>query len=777
MERLLLQIAENSTMIEKVLGMNHGHLTPVDGQRILAALEGQPSSCAPQLLSPQLQSIGADLSPFAFATTSTVGIRRRKAPAASPAMACGLPLTAQCSSERIGDNELRDVAALLLAPPASDAPDLNCVEQFKLTSSRSNSSETSERDDEQQLKQTSLHINAKSDSLQDDWQGLGAGPSESASDEGDVSPHKRRGPNELTDRQRDVLEQTTRRRRKSEGHSSSLSNGANNQTLVLETIWGFIARKVQQTSLSSYSPSVMACDIAYIILTGATSLCTSLLVALLWSTTPVAVYEPRYIGLVVVYEICQFFFGVWMILQPFVQTLKGTWGVQDHIKTIGGNYLTSRWFVLDAFLTVPLEVVVIPWSPAAATWVMLRCLLRWVRVWSVLYRVSNPLHSSRFSLFVVALSVVIVTCCSWLCVFLFVFSHGVESAVNVVMFNVNTMATVGLEDPSPLQDTVNGMPYFALINLVGATLSVSLATAVMTRYLSYQDPLDKEINTKKSLLNSMFLHYRIPWSLQREIIPMFPRLIQHDNQIRIRSVVDALPHAVRVKLIHQIKSSALMKVEMFHTLHQSLRNNDDHQRSGGDVAVVELALASEDMVASAGMNLLHADTSFIVVLQGSCQVIHNTSRCDVLSVSSVDKDAAVLTLHSGAGFYVPLYRRAVHEMFAVISLQATHVLTLCRSDFEEWALRFPIAAAQVLQLAKDFHKDDPCTYQGEEEVLSSAGSCGMPSQHGMMMPAVSLFSQHNADANPWEAVDEGRAPVGNPFEAPLQVLSPSVTLT
>ena len=232
---------------------------------------------------------------------------------------------------------------------------------------------------------------------------------------------------------------------------------------------------------------------------------------------------------------------LWMLSRFVVQTREGFEMVVEP-SNIAATYIRHRlWF--DLLYALPVEYFFVMWLREGFAWMQLRHTLRLLRLFD-LYHSSNPLKPGRVWMQFVA----------WVCfgvIVMFALALGfwqLEAKHNLIdaMYWMSvTIVSVGYGDV--VAHSESGKVFSILTCFVGLLL-VSVVSAFATKLMTTKDLLEEQLSEKKLLLNSMFEFYDIPWPLRREIISLFPSVLDIQSEEQFRVMLNALPPFVATRI-------------------------------------------------------------------------------------------------------------------------------------------------------------------------------------------------------------------------------------
>lgn len=402
-------------------------------------------------------------------------------------------------------------------------------------------------------------------------------------------------------------------------------------------------------------------------------------------------------GSVASFLLIEAFSAVWMGMRLFVRNRRTEWEVLDDLEDIRDVYIHS-WFVLDCFYTVPIELAFLGWSPAGFHYASLRHLLRCVRVLS-LGSSSNPLIQSRqwfrFASFVCFVALV------WHCAACVYWSLENVTYVDSLWWALATMTTVGYGDVVPAQDRGR---IFAILTMVTGVMMVSSLTAFATSFLTATDPLSEEQDRQKNMMHSMLAYYRVPWSVQKEIIGLFPSVLEKQSQTDFASIAGDLPAFMKSKLDLYVNAKLLRQIPIFASV------SDDEMMLALSSSLQQRFFAPFENIVTYG------DLAFemFFLLRGTVEV----------TVPDGEGSEFVLaTLRNGSWFgELALLEEGNTRQATVQSVTSCEVLCLPKKAFDSIVQRFPAFLEIIKGEQNAFDIDDLA--QQPEGVSANGTSAG-----------------------------------------------------
>lgn len=299
----------------------------------------------------------------------------------------------------------------------------------------------------------------------------------------------------------------------------------------------------QQQSIDNDGPFASLTDVIFV----ASSVFTCILVISMWH--PLNKYdfdESPPFNIIVWFAFLAVSSLVWIALRFFMR-VRRDWDIIDEIPLIQRFYVRS-WFPFDLFICLPLELCFVSWANQLFYLFTLRHFLRYLRMFE-LGNSTNPLLPSRswfrFTHFLATMALVahMVGCIFWSLQYS---KNSNLTYIESLYWAVATMTTVGYGDIVPTQDT--GRVFSIFSSLLGVMVIATL-TAASSHFATSTDTLTEELNTKKMTMYAMLKHYNVPWSVQREVIQIFPSALTTYTEQKFKEHLELLPKFMQTKLM------------------------------------------------------------------------------------------------------------------------------------------------------------------------------------------------------------------------------------
>ena len=393
----------------------------------------------------------------------------------------------------------------------------------------------------------------------------------------------------------------------------------------------------------------------------------------------------------------QVFFGFWMYTRLFIRYRDNDWNVVDTSQLIRRHYARTT-FMFDLALTIPIEFLFLGWLNMGFRILCARHFLRWLRLYS-LGKSSNPLIPARSWFYFFIVFCLIVTMTHAFTKLFQSINVGSRTVVNVLtnstsiepvrsdyltaLYNIiATVTSVGYGDFVIHSDSVRVLLIAVMIFGVSCIATFS---AFATKFLTHQDLLAAEMNEKKRKMHSMLRYYGIPWELQREVISMFPSVLEADNEQNLKKCLTGLPQAVMSKIDKYLRVKLLRQTPIF-TAVSSLD------------ALGAVADMLEAVNFDVGMEVVRAGTvgdEMYIIVQG---VVEVSVAADKSQTKSVSGDREILAfLYPGQFFGEIALLQDVLRTATVTSVTSCSLLSLSKVNFDTIMTSYPDVHKIIVQ--------------------------------------------------------------------------------
>ena len=340
--------------------------------------------------------------------------------------------------------------------------------------------------------------------------------------------------------------------------------------------------------------------------------------------------------------------------------------MHDTIALAAAMYVrTPVLFVTDALSALPLELCLLPAGHAAFSYALLRHLLRIPRLYTLLTS-GNPMVVRRPVLeFLFVLSVATVAACAIAAAF--IYAEPTVNTLEAMYFVFATVLTVGYGDVVPV--TPSGR-YVAMGGMVLGLATVSSVTAMATALATRKDRLHQDLDDRKLLMSSMMAHYHVPWQLQKEIIALFPTMLDAYSDSAFEAMLTGLPKAHRLKLEGYSRLRYLKTVPLFDSL--------------GDDDALRVARCLTQVFAAAGELIIaqgEEGHEMYFLIRGAVEVY--------LQDPATGDSVVLKQLRDGSYFGEIALVSNKPRGANVAALCVTELLVLSEADFSQIELAFP----------------------------------------------------------------------------------------
>ena len=256
---------------------------------------------------------------------------------------------------------------------------------------------------------------------------------------------------------------------------------------------------------------------------------------------------------------------VWIGFRFFIRVRRG-WEIIDEVPLIQQYYLRT-WFPFDLFICFPIELAFIGWQNPVFYVLTLRHFLRYMRMID-LGNSTNPLLPSRsWFRFITFLATMCLVAHAVGNIFWSI-QHKFDPTITYIKslyWAVATMTTVGYGDIVPTEDQGR---IFAIFSALIGVMIISTFTAASTHFATATDTLTEELNNRKATMYAMMNHYDVPWSVQREVIQIFPAALTNYTEKQFKEHLEVLPKFMQTKLLEYFNAGLLRELPIFREVAQ-----------------------------------------------------------------------------------------------------------------------------------------------------------------------------------------------------------------
>jgi CRP-like cAMP-binding protein len=384
---------------------------------------------------------------------------------------------------------------------------------------------------------------------------------------------------------------------------------------------------------------------------------------------------------------------LWVMLQTFVRYKKGA-EVVDDPKVIRATYFKSPWMWLDLITIVPFEFALITVPLAFYILIFRQPILRFVRVYR-LAKSTDPLQPTNRNwvlLSFFALMLITVThlgaCLYWR---LEEFRpDGITKLdyVDSLYWMTATLSSTGYGD---LVATRRQSKIFSTVMmLVGVTL-ISSMTAIVTTFLTNKDALEEDQDRMRRMMGSMLRHYSIPYTLQREVVALFPTVLGATSEQQFKDMIRLLPSFMERRIEDYLRAKLLRQVPLFANLPTPAGVTDDTPPE----IVLEISRKLAVRYAAPGEFIIQAGDEgceLFILVHGAVDVLVPTGDVRMIEVEYEDgtvgdeeevEEKSVATLRSGSFFGEIALIEDTTRTASIQAIQACELLLLTKDDFQQ----------------------------------------------------------------------------------------------
>lgn len=380
----------------------------------------------------------------------------------------------------------------------------------------------------------------------------------------------------------------------------------------------------------------------------------------------------------------QLVFFLWMVTRIFIRQRKNEYEVVDDVPTLASMYITSKAFFLDAFMTLPVEMIFIGTKPEAFAVLASRHLLRWFRCISLSIS-SNPLAPTRIWFLFYLLVFGLITFVHVAAVTFPMVEGAVEGDVSFpfpltyvtsLYFIVTTVTSVGYGDCYPTQ--AYSRSFIIATQVVGICTYAGL-TAYTAHYLTNTDTHIQDLAATKQRVKAMLQYYNVPWKLRKEVMMNLQPALERRTEDLFLPLLSALPLHLRhdIQLFQRIK--LLRNVPILRELPETL--------------LAELARKAQVRYYSEFeyvMQMNESGNELYIIVDG---------RVELSGLVPSGRVQAITTLRSGHYFGEASLFESTMRIVNVKCVQTTEILSLNRTDFRFFVEEIP----ELAEMVRNYH--------------------------------------------------------------------------
>jgi CRP-like cAMP-binding protein len=467
-----------------------------------------------------------------------------------------------------------------------------------------------------------------------------------------------------------------------------------------------VKTKLNKTSFDPDGHFIMALDFIYILLTA------FYIIFLIWifiSPDEYAVDETPPWVFVVPLVASHGYTVLWVFSRLFVRVKRDA-EVIDDPKMIREEYTGSFWMFVDLSMIVPIEYVFIGSVPLAFYILLVRHpILRALRFVKIA-QTTDPLQPSNrmwvllSSFLVLALALGhLMACIYWrIEEYSFLDSRKLTYA-DSIYWAAATLTSTGYGD---LIATREETKIFATISMMLGVALISSLTAIVTTFLANKDALQEEQDRMRRMMSSMLRHYAIPYSLQKEVVALFPTVLAATSEQQFKEMIRLLPNFMEKRIEDYLRAKLLRQVPLF----ANLPGHSDNEPGSPPEVVLDLSRKLTVRYAAPGEYIIHAGDvgeAMFILVHGAVEVLVPTGETRVVETIYEDgtvveeeeiDEKPVATLRSGSFFGEIALIEDTKRTASVQAIQSCELLILSKDDFDQLvaksaALQNALAAA------------------------------------------------------------------------------------
>jgi CRP-like cAMP-binding protein len=444
-------------------------------------------------------------------------------------------------------------------------------------------------------------------------------------------------------------------------------------------------------TIDANHPVVVAADVTYI------AVCTAyvlLLVSVFVSPIEIGPFDQPPAAFVVALSLTLVFTALWVLLRSFARYTNGP-EIVDNPRLMRAEYRKSFWIVVDALTVLPLEFIFVVASPLTFYILLVRHpVLRIVRVLKLSHSTDPLLPNNRHWILLVGfLSTALVLIHLGACIYwtlegfdTYKEGHPPLQYTDAVYFALATLTSTGYGD---LVSTGFGTRIFASVMMLVGVALISSMTAIVTSFLTNKDALEEEQDRLRRMMSSMMRHYAIPYSLRREVITLFPTVLEATSEKQFKEMIHLLPTFIERRVDDYLRAKLLRQVPLFADLPPS----PGDEAGAPPEIVLELSRKLNVKYASQGDYILNAgDTGdeMYIIVHGAVDVLIPTGNTVVVDVLYDDgtiaeeeqpEERTVATLRSGTYFGEIALTQETTRTASVQAISNCELLMLAKCDF------------------------------------------------------------------------------------------------
>jgi len=364
--------------------------------------------------------------------------------------------------------------------------------------------------------------------------------------------------------------------------------------------------------------------------------------------------------LVLVQAIIQAITVAHVCMRFFIRAQIGAWEIVDELEAIRNNYMRG-WFAYDVLYAAPIEFFFLGWADNRGfLWLLLRNFLRIPRNLGM-HKSGNPLREHRLWYRFISFILLTVLMLHFLATFFSIIEE--TDYVTALYWSVITCTSVGYGDVRPGRDV--GSRFYAMFAQLTGLAGVATMTAFATKFVATKDKLEEQLTSKKQMMDSMLRYYNIPWNVQRQVISMFPQVLEAQSEHEFAKMTESLPKFVAEQIQDFTRSKMLQAVPFFRDLSKECTLDMTRRLEQRFCPVKELVVTAGDI-----------GREMFILVRGVVEVL-------VPNKNDTNEELVVAVLRNGAFFGEIALVEETTRMASIQAVTLCELLVLGKDDFDD----------------------------------------------------------------------------------------------